>query len=153
MSVKEAMSWTTWFLSTRSSTTGKVSEKLQRKGFDPSTIEAVIAQCLEKKYLDDAAYADSVVNSRLRSGRKVGRILEAELRHKGISADVARRVTVEASAESNLVGILVQYLSRKYSETTLAALATDQKLRAKIFRHLLSRGYAYQTICEALANR
>lgn len=78
----------------------ELTRKLQQRGYEPTAIDDTIARLRQRGYLDDAAYAESLV--RLRAGRRSRAALIAELGAKGIERELAERATAAMDRDDEL---------------------------------------------------
>jgi regulatory protein len=70
-------------LGRRDFATGRLSAKLQQRGFDPATAGAAVAELVEGRYLDDGRYAARFVSYQAERGQGPLRIV-ADLRASGV---------------------------------------------------------------------
>jgi regulatory protein len=82
-------------LSVRRLTRAQLAQKLRDRGHDADSIEAALAECERRKYLDDRTYAQLLVKNLLER-RALGslRLLNELMRH-GVDGDLARAVIAE----------------------------------------------------------
>ena len=104
-----------------------LSRKLQKRGYEPDCINAVIAQLCELNLLDDRRYARLWLESRISRQASSPRRLLAALRSRSIDrhdAEAALRETLDDEAERQLLEHYVQKLRRKgkYGDDDSAAL-------------------------------
>jgi regulatory protein len=76
------------FLGTRPRTRWEVERRLRRAGADDATTEATLERLTELGYLDDAAFARWWGEQRDRHRPRGRRMVEAELRQRGVPRDV-----------------------------------------------------------------
>lgn len=87
-------------LAYRARTVYELKCRLEQDGFAPPVIESVLARLREQKLLDDHAFADNWVRSRL-AAKPVGvAYLRAELRHKGVDGEIIDDVLADYDEES-----------------------------------------------------
>ncbi|MBV8282275.1 MAG: regulatory protein RecX [Candidatus Eremiobacteraeota bacterium] len=82
-------------LSGKRLTKAQLAAKLRDRGYEPASVEAAVATCEERRYVDDRTYAQLYVKSVL-DRKPVGRmrLLHDLLRH-GIEGDLAHQVIDE----------------------------------------------------------
>lgn len=68
----------------------ELSQYLTRKGIDEQSIEQAIARLSRERLIDDTDYANRFAAERLRNQLKGRRLLQQELRMRGIEKDTAR---------------------------------------------------------------
>ena len=120
-------------LARRAQSRAELRRKLVQKGHDPVEVEAALNRAVERGYLDDAAYARSLVTR-----RAVGRgasAIAAELRAKGVSRDEADAAIagLEAGSEDEAAGRLALRLVKPGADA-----AELQRVVSKLIR----RGFA-----------
>jgi regulatory protein len=84
------------FLARRDRTVAQVEQYLASKGASPFQVQQTVRRLSDLSYLNDYAYAQRWVDSRLAVRPMGGEGLKAELQAKGISEALAARVTAEA---------------------------------------------------------
>jgi len=134
------------YLARRDRTAAQVEQFLHRKGAEPAQTQQTIGRLSDLRYLNDGAYAERWIETRL-TRRPMGRErLEAELLLQGVPETVAGRAIREAL--------------RDLDEDTLArrALAvirrTGRQLTpAQSVRLLRHRGFEEETIDRMLGDR
>lgn len=84
----------------RAHSTAELRQKLRRKGCGAEDVEATLPRLVELGYLDDAAFARSLVTRR--SDRRGRSLIASELAAKGIDRALAGEVLAELEAEDQL---------------------------------------------------
>jgi regulatory protein len=87
-------------LAVRAHSERELGDKLRRRGFDAVAIDAAMARLREHGYLDDAAFARSLV--RLRAGRRSRAAMAAELIAKGIDRAIATEALADIDSDTQL---------------------------------------------------
>lgn len=72
---------------------------LRQRGYGPAAIAAAVERMRELGYLDDADFARRWVANRAGVSPRGGRLMELELRQKGVAQDVARDAVDEADLD------------------------------------------------------
>lgn len=122
----------------------EVRERLARKGFAPPAIEAAVARLAGWGYLDDADFARRWVEGR--GATRGRRLLEQELRQKGVAAESVRETLDEAELDERAAALDVGRKRLRQLGTADPA-ATRRRLGAYLGR----RGYGYDIIRATLA--
>ena len=108
-------------------------------------IEHAIARLHEWRYLDDADFARRWVENRTAHRPRGKRLLQQELRHKGIDSETARDVIDEAELdETGAAEALARRRLPSYAGDDPAAI------RRRLGAYLARRGYGYDVIRVAL---
>lgn len=118
--------------------------RLYQKGFRKESVASAIELAKQYKYICDGSFAESYVEQN-RAGKGAYRI-KSELKQKGVPDEVAEDAT-EGLAESE-----VSAARRIAARLAAGKDLGDQKNKEKIMRHLVMRGFSYETIKDALAS-
>lgn len=132
----------------------KLMERLKKRGKAggdegdaAAVIDAVIARLHELNYLNDLHYAERWVEERSRLRPRGKRLLTQELRLKGISPETITQVWEgdrgRLFAEDE-VRLAEQVAQKKRGQ--LEGKLGGRELKNRLFRHLASRGFSYETI-------
>lgn len=119
----------------------ELRQKLRRRGHDQAEIEAVLTRLRELGYLDDAAFARSLVGWRARS--RGGSAIAAELAARGVARDVAAAVLAEADPEAE------REAARVLASKLLRPPHSPEQV-ARVAARLRRRGFGQDTINAAL---
>jgi regulatory protein len=125
---------------------GKVSGWLLKKGYPDFIVEAVVAELIEERTIDDEALAERMIRGRSGKRLEAPRALMTRLVIAGIPRSVAEEVVDRSfDQERDEEREAGELLSLKFS----ANMSTMQewepplrlKFRSKLYRFLLSKGY------------
>ena len=134
------------FLKIRQRSVCELREKLTHKKFPKAIVEETIAFLLEKKFLDDRAFAKAWV--RYRQARPYGaQKIRMELRQKGISEDISREELAAAFgeySEEEVVLALARRRANRYQGIE------PVKVRKRVFDFLARRGFNLDVITKAI---
>lgn len=133
------------FLAYRARSEQEVRDRLKRGAFSPEAIDATIVRLNEWRYLDDADFARRWVESRARGKPRGQRLLQQELRQKGIDAETSKQVIAEADLDEVSAATA---LARK----RLSTMAGEDPVtvKRKISAYLARRGYGFDVVRNAL---
>jgi regulatory protein len=133
------------FLAYRARSEQEVRDRLKRGAFSPEAIDATIVRLNDWRYLDDADFARRWVESRARGKPRGQRLLQQELRQKGIDAETSKQVIAEADLDE--VSAATE-LARK----RLSTMTGDDPvaIKRKIGAYLARRGYGFDVVRKAL---
>jgi regulatory protein len=133
------------FLGYRPRSEKEVRERLRRGGFEQDAVEHAIARLHEWRYLDDADFARRWVENRTAHRPRGRRLLQQELRHKGIDGEIVRDVIDDADLdEPGAAEALARRRLPSYAGDDPAAI------RRRLSAYLARRGYGYDVIRVAL---
>ncbi len=133
------------FLSYRPRSEKEVRDRLRRGGYEPDAIEHAIGRLHEWRYLDDADFARRWVENRTAHRPRGKRLLQQELRHKGIDGEMARDAIDDADLdETGAAEALARRRLPSYAGGEPAAI------RRRLGAYLARRGYGYDVIRIAL---
>jgi regulatory protein len=133
------------YLAYRPRTEQEVRSRLRRAGHTPEVIAQVMAKLHEWRYLDDADFARRWVESRTAQKPRGKRLLQQELRQKGVAAETAREVIAAAEVDE---ASAAEALARK--RLTSYAGNDPQAVRRKLSAYLARRGYGYDVVRGAI---
>ena len=130
-------------LSATRKTEKQIRTYLEGKGYLPAVVEYAVEKLRSYNFLNDGEYAEAYVESVAK--RKGGRLIRMELRQKGVSdgeIDAALDSLDEEQELSTAKAVLEKYMRGKQAD-----VATLQKA----YRHLMGKGFDYETAKSALA--
>jgi regulatory protein len=119
------------FLGTRPRTSAELERRLLRAGCESQTVEAALARLTELGFVDDEAFARWWSEQRDRHAPRGRRLVEAELRQRGVPREV-----VEALRES---------APNRREEDEGLPETEEQRARAALDRHLRGRPMPTET--------
>lgn len=139
-------------LAVRAHSAEQLRRKLVRRGFPAAEVEREIERLRERRWLDDAAWAQQAARSRLRTRygrRRVGHELEAA----GIDSETSRQA-LEAALEEEDEDLRMREALDRRLESMVRRKGADHAIssegRTKLAAHLLQRGYAPSDIIDAV---
>lgn len=135
-------------LARRDHSKAELQRKLVSRGFDRTTIEAVISQLAQAGYLDDRRFAVRWAESAMESGRCVGSRLRMELRQRGVPPDIAEQTVSELTAGFDELPAARALLDRRFPG--FDPLSSDDREKRRIFGFLQRRGFPTRTILALL---
>ncbi len=127
-------------LTARSRTRSELSGHLAKRGYPDDVAETVLSRLAAVGLIDDADFAEQWVRSRRARAGKGKRALAAELRTKGVDADVIAAALdgIDAAAERERAEQLVEQKLRREA----LADADDTKVMRRLVGMLARRGYS-----------
>ena len=136
------------YLSIRNRSVKEISDYLTKKKADPEIIDAIVERLIKQKFLNDETFARGWVLQRGRLRPRGKRLLQIELRQKGISDELIEQVLSEAHEEipdeltqaKNLIGRRVEKLADQ----------PRQEIYNKVGAFLARRGYGWEVIKKAI---
>lgn len=138
-------SYALWLLGRQSYSVQGLRDRLVRRGYAAEEAEDAVEYLASIGYLNDQAFADSLVTDRAANGHGPRR-LRWDLRSRGVEAEVVEAAVAQVPAEQ-LRAQALQLARRRLGQTPLSDPAAQQRL----FRYLLQRGYEIELIQEVLA--
>lgn len=133
------------FLAYRPRSGKEVRDRLRQKGFAPLAIDHAIGKLEGWRYLDDEEFARRWVENRTVHQPRGGRLIEQELRTKGVDRDTARRAVEDAEIDERAAAIeaAMDRARRLAGEEPAAA-------RRKLAAWLARRGFGWDAVRPAL---
>ena len=116
----------------------EVRDRLRQKGYAPEAIDAAVAKLAGWRYLDDADFARYWVENRAAHQPRGRRLLEQELRHKGVARDTVKETIAEADLDEQTAALdLARKKLRSY------AGQEPPVVRRRLAAYLARRGYGW----------
>jgi regulatory protein len=133
-------------------TRSQLAEALQRKNVPEDVAERVLGRFSEVGLIDDAAFAQSWVESRHRGRGLAGRALAAELRQRGVDDETVQEAVaaLDPDQEESRARELVD--RRLASTRGIDPVRRMRKLVGMLARKGYSPGLAYRVVKDALAD-
>jgi regulatory protein len=136
------------YLTIRNRSEKEVRDYLARKKAAPEIIEKIITSLIEKKFLNDEAFARSWVLNRARLKPKGKALLKIELRQKGITDEIIQAVLQETAEEiPDEIEQAKRLVSKKLQQLTGRP---RQEIYQKAGGFLSRRGYNWETVKKAI---
>ena len=133
------------FLGYRPRTEREVRDRLRERGHAPAAVEATIERLRGWRYVDDAGFARFWVEGRVEHRPRGRRLLEQELRQKGVDRETAREAVADADYDEVAAAVA---LARK----RWPAYAADDpaSARRRLGAYLQRRGFGRDAVRAAL---
>lgn len=128
-------------LTSRPRSVREISDRLRQKEYDERTIDRAIARLREWRYIDDEAFARVWVENRDAHRPRGRRLLQQELRDKGIERETVAAAIDEAGIDEH-AGALAIARSKMRSYRDLE----EPVLRRRLGAFLSRRGYSYAVV-------
>ncbi|OGW75464.1 MAG: hypothetical protein A2Z72_07125 [Omnitrophica bacterium RBG_13_46_9] len=123
----------------------ELRDRLLKKGFERDNVSEAISFLKEKKIINDLGFAKLWVESRMHTNPKGHKLLQKELRGKGVSDSVIEKVLAEKEEDEDSV---VRAIAAQKSDR-LKSLP-KHKARKKLFDFLARRGFDFDVIESAV---
>jgi regulatory protein len=145
------------FLGTRPRTRWEVERRLRRAGVDDDVVHATLERLADLGYLDDAAFVRWWGEQRDRHAPRGRRMLEAELRQRGVPSDVIEEFRAEYATPERVPRD--QALPASDDERAAVALArhlrgrpvpTEPRAVQRLGAYLMRRGFDAETVRGAI---
>ncbi|MBN2414410.1 regulatory protein RecX [bacterium] len=120
----------------------ELQDRLQQKKYSPELIDRTVGRLLQVGLLDDRKFADAFVHSRLIQRPAARRVLEQELRGKGISPGIAADALAEQYPEEKEAVIARDLAARKSRQLR----GDPVKAAKRLADYLLRRGFGWDLI-------
>ncbi len=138
-------------LTRRDYSQAELRKRLADKGFDPEQIDTTLQRCIDLGYLDDARYALARATSLMSHGRAVGHRILADLRQRGVSAELAEQALAAAREACDEEALLSDLLTRRFPGFSYDTAPAREKRR--IVNFLQRRGFAIGRIMDQLTRK
>ena len=147
------------FLATRPRTRWELERRLRRGGASDAVIEATLARLARLGYVDDAAFARWWAEQRDRHAPRGRRMVEAELRQRGVTREVLDAMRHEALAEPALDAEGLPATEEERADVALERhlrgrpIPDDERARQRLGMYLVRRGFDPETARSAIRRR
>jgi regulatory protein len=141
----EALRVANRFIAHRPRSTEEVRQRLRRDRLDDGAITAAIETLVAQGVLDDKRFADQWVDNRIAFSPRSSRLLQAELRRKGVDRGTIEE-TLEAAPEADDTALALDAGRRRLHH--YRALDRDVFNRS-LSAYLARRGFGYDSIRHA----
>jgi regulatory protein len=139
-------------LAIRARTKDELRQTLRRKGFDDEISERLLGKLDDAGLIDDAAFAEQWVRSRHAYQGLARTALVAELKRKGVDAEVAAQAAGEIDRESEEQRARELVRKRLRSMTSLDEQTATRRLLGTLARKGYPQGLAYTVVRDELRN-
>ena len=129
------------YLSRREYACEELRRKLEQRGVEGSTAEAVVIDLAEQNLVSDERFAESWARVRVQKGYGPMRI-RADLRQKGVSDTVIAGVLT--NHEDGWYDLALDWARRKHRGEF------DEKARARLYRAGMNRGFSHDQVMRAI---
>ncbi len=147
MSSKSCLDGALRLLGRKQYSRGQLVRKLSDRGFTAADIEASVNRCLQWGYLNDDAYAQTVIRQLKRKGFGTAYIRRM-LSTKELAPEIVEAALESAGLGENELEGCRDALCRKVNGRALSADPSRDKI--KLYRFLYRRGFSSETICRVL---
>lgn len=124
----------------------EVRDRLRQKGYPPEAIDPAIERLRELRYLDDEAFARFWVENRAANRPRGRRLLEQELRQKGVDRQVVAAAIDDEGLDERAAALELAR-AKAHSYRALEPKVRQQRLAAFLGR----RGYGWDVIKPTLS--
>jgi regulatory protein len=125
----------------------EVRDRLKQKGYPPETIDLAISKLEGWRYVDDEAFARYWIENREANRPRGRRLLEQELRFKGVDRETIRETIADADVDERQ-GALELGRTKLRSYRNL----DPEVARRRLGSFLARRGYGYDIVKPVLAD-
>lgn len=127
------------YLSYRPRSEAELRRRLYRGGFGDDVVNKVVARLKERKLVDDMVFAQFWKDNRQSFSPRSRRLIELELRQKGVASETAGEVTrgLDDEASAYEVGL---------RKSRHLPTSDYDEFRRRLFGHLRRRGFDYEVI-------
>jgi regulatory protein len=122
----------------------EIRAKLEKKGYEETTIEKVVEELKETSLISDYSFAKAFISDRLRLNPKGNFQISYELKKKGVNQTIIDRVFSEENVIEGDYNRALE-LARKRLET-LKSVKDKKTRKRRLYNYLLRRGFSYEVI-------
>lgn len=136
--LQKARQLTLQYLARADRSAQQVRQRLERASFAEPVIEQVLAECAQRRWLDDEQFARRWVGSRLEKKPAGARRLASDLQQRGLAPETVERVLEEYGGALHDPETMAGLLRRQRSRYTGL---DEQKAKRRMLDFLRRRGY------------
>lgn len=136
-----------WFLARRAHSEKELRTKLLNKGYEKNLVDEILAELKQQKVVDDDAFAQSFVRSRLTSKPLGEFALRQELRNKGITDEQIESVLKTAYNEKSQVEYVRELIQKKLPQYENL---DDRVKKKRLSDFLVRRGFDWELVKDVL---
>lgn len=140
---KKALAAAQNILSFRPRSEKELRQKLTQKGYDAQTISGCLARLKESGLVNDAAFARYWAENRASFSPRSGRMVNLELRQKGVPSELAEATCEEVDDDSAAY-------AAGHKKASRLGTADYEEFRRKVGEYLKRRGFGYDVIDRSL---
>lgn len=149
-----------YLLKIRDRSVGEIRHKMSVRKCSKEEIEEVILFLNDKNFLNDERFASNFVRNQLSIKPQGKYKLEQRLKQLYVDEKIIKDVLgqIDIKEERDSAKELAERWLRKHTDNRIhlpagkAGIAEDKKLKEKLIRYLIGRGFDYETIKEILQN-
>jgi regulatory protein len=135
-------------LGRRAYSVNELRVKLQKKEYEFYTINAVVQECLDRRFLDDYDYAQCYLN--VLKARNYGLFkIKMYMKKKGLEENIVEQVLEEGNILEEELDLAKDALQKKLFN--LRNETDHRKLKEKCYRFLASRGFRSEIISQLIS--
>lgn len=135
-------------LSRRALSCGEMAERLEKRGHEQAIVHTLVNQLTNDGWLDDRAYARTIVYEVLRKKPAAKMLLVQKLQVRKIDSELALEVAEEALGETDQVAAAEQFaIQRMESMKGLSKTTVVRRIAAQLAR----RGFDQETIEQVMS--
>ena len=122
----------------------EIRVKLEKKGYEETTIEKVVEELKETSLISDYSFAKAFVSDRLLLNPKGSFQISYELKKKGVNQTIIDRVFSEENVVEGDFDRALE-IARKRLET-LKTIKDKKTIKRRLYNYLLRRAFPYEVI-------
>ncbi len=118
----------------------ELREKMATRGYFPNIIDEVVTLLFQDRYLDDARYAESYIESMKRHKYYGSYMMKKKLYEKKVPKEIIEEKLAELLSEEDEQEIATRYVEKNFAPLKeVAKYEYDEK--QKVMRRLMARGF------------
>ncbi len=122
----------------------EIRAKLEKKGYEETTIEKVVEELKETSLISDYSFAKAFVSDRLRLNPKGSFQISYELKKKGVNQTIIDRVFSEENVVEGDFDRALEIATRRLE--ILKSIRDRKAKKRRLYNYLLRRGFPYEVI-------
>jgi regulatory protein len=142
LDIEGLMNYAARALAGRAQSSSEIREKLKRRAARPEDVEQVIGRLKDAGYLNDKRFAESFAAWRKENDGLGKTRVVRDLMARRVAPALARETGEAAYSKADEIGMIENFLARKYRGKDLGALLREEKHLASAFRKLRLAGFS-----------
>lgn len=136
-----ALNYAFGYLSKYRKTEKELTQKLQERGYLPKIVDYVLEKTKDYNFVNDEEYANSYLD--FNKHKKGLKMLKYELKNKGVDEKIIDNLELDEKKELEYISTLIEKFFKNKDVT--------RENVQKLYRHLLSKGFDYDSAKCALS--
>jgi regulatory protein len=142
LDIEGLLAYSARVLTSRAQTISELRQKLTRRAADRQDVDEVLRRLKDGGYLNDERFAESFATWR-RDNEGLGKTrVVRDLLARRVAPEVAKKAAEAVYSAADEIGMIEQFLARKFRGKDLGTYLSEEKHLAAAFRRLRTAGFS-----------